>query len=205
MGLDVEQALRIMGYEDDDCDEADSFSRDRQYYYNRDRAFTDSKLRPEGLTRRLRSMFGDSESFNDHFPLVRKLMVRPIVAGLVISTSARGASGFPLATVETREDGILFWMGWKSIWAILIALQTVIVTFIVLRHYRLEPVKPSVPEVREIVPGRQDTTERLEPIIEEVADADDDDNWRLIGDENSAESEAPVRLMAVLGTLPEAP
>jgi len=187
MGLDEEKAAEILRYADDDCEEAEFFARDWTYYYNRDRAFTDSKTRPAGLTRRLRNMFGDSESFNENFPLVQKLMVRPVVAGLVISTSVRGASGFPLATVETREDGILFWMGWKSIWAILIALQTVIVTFIVLRHYRLGPVKPSVPEVQEIVPGRQDTTERLEPIVEEVADADDDDNWRLIGDEVKAE------------------
>ena len=101
-------------------------------------------------------MFGDSESFNDNFPLVRKLLVRPVVAALMVSTTARGANGSPMATVATREDGILLWMGWKSIWAILIALQTVIVTFIVLRHYRLEPVKPSVPEVRERFPGHRE-------------------------------------------------
>ena len=60
-------------------------------------------------------MFGDSESFNDHFPLVRKLLVRPVVAAFLVTTTARGADGSPMATVVTREDGILVWMGWKSI------------------------------------------------------------------------------------------
>jgi len=117
MGLDTEEAHEIMNYEDDDGEEASSFSADRQYYLNRTRASTDSEHRPDDLTRRMIGMFGDSESFNDHFPLVRKLLVRPVVAALLVTTTARGADGSPMATVVTRQDGILLWMGWKSIWA----------------------------------------------------------------------------------------
>ena len=84
-------------------------------------------------------------------------------------------------------------MGWKSLWGILLACQIVVVTIIVIRHFRQEPIKPKVPDEWVVDTGCQDSIVRLDPIVEEEADAADDDNWRFVSDEEEAEPEAPVR------------
>ena len=103
MGLETTEALEVMNYEDDDGEEASAFLVDRVYFNNRVRASTDGpslhNWRPGALAMRNRmvGMFGDSVYFNDHFPLVRKLLVRPIVAAFLVSTTS-GVDALPTTT-----------------------------------------------------------------------------------------------------------
>ena len=77
---------------------------------------------------------------------------------------------------------------------------------VLLRHFRQEPIKPKVPDEWVVDTGCQDSLVRLDPIVEEEADAADDDDWRFVSDEEEAEPEAPVcqRVGSPPGTPPVA-
>ena len=88
LGLNITDALEMMDYEDDDGEEAAAFISDRMYFQNRERTSTDATYPLEGGLVRASGMtggFGDSVYFNDHFPIVRKLLVRPILDAFVFS------------------------------------------------------------------------------------------------------------------------
>ena len=113
-------------------------------------------------------MFGDSVYFHDHFPLVRKLLVRPTVAAFLVSTTS-GVDALPTTTLKTQDDCILVWVGWKSLMGILLACLLVIVTAVVQRHLRREPSELRLPDDLVIDTGCQvSLLMPLDPVLEEA-------------------------------------